>query len=59
MIDIDGLSKMLITGGVDGPKWPRFIDIAEQTAERSNVRLDQWMRFKEAVAVAKADWLAR
>jgi hypothetical protein len=61
MINIDGLSKMLITGGVDSPKWPRFIDIAEQTAERikGNVRLDQWMRLKEAVAVAKADWLSR
>lgn len=58
MINIDGLSKMLITGGVDNPKWPRFIDIVEHTAERvkATVTLDQWLRFKEAVAVARADW---
>jgi hypothetical protein len=61
MININGLSKMLITGGVDNPKWPRFIDIAEHTAERVNesVTPDDWLRFREAVAIARADWKTR
>jgi hypothetical protein len=59
MINIDGLSKMLIAGGGDNPKWPRFIALAECLAEhrKGSVRLDQWLRFREALAVAKADWI--
>jgi hypothetical protein len=56
-INVDGLSRLLIEGGVRNKKWPRFIDFAEQQVEgrKGNLTLQQYLRFKEAVAVARAD----
>lgn len=59
VINIDGLSRLLIEQG--GSRTAEGLDLIERkvTASKDALSPEQWARFKEALAIARADRIAR